>query len=55
MDLTEEMIADLEIELFRGPSPYGLFRLCRVYVDKYYQVGEVNETPFDVLHNFRFR
>jgi hypothetical protein len=41
MNLTEEMIADLEIELFRGPSPYGLFRLCRAYVDKYFMVGIV--------------
>jgi hypothetical protein len=41
MDLTEEMLADLETELFPGPSPYGLFRLCRAYIDKYMMVGTV--------------
>jgi hypothetical protein len=41
MDLTEEMLADFEKELFSGPSPYGLFRLCRAYVDKYFMVGTV--------------
>lgn len=46
MDLTEEMLADLEIEVFPGPSPYGLFRLCRAYVDKYYRVGPIWEILF---------
>jgi hypothetical protein len=41
MNLTEEMLADLETELFSGSSPYGLFRLCRAYVDKYFKVGPV--------------
>jgi hypothetical protein len=61
VDLTEEMLADLEIELFPGLSPYGLFRLCRAYVDKYYRVGPLNaweilfslKLVFNRLHKFQ--
>ncbi|KAJ9575396.1 hypothetical protein L9F63_025654, partial [Diploptera punctata] len=39
VELTEGMIADLEIDLFSGPSPFSMFRLCRAYIDKYEKVS----------------
>ncbi|XP_069681895.1 DNA ligase 4-like isoform X2 [Periplaneta americana] len=40
VNLTEEMVADFEIELFSGPSPFAMFRLCRVYFDKYMKLND---------------
>ena len=39
------MIADLEIDLFSGPSPFSMFRLCRAYIDKFEKVSEVLIIP----------
>jgi len=33
------MFADVEMELFSGHSPYGFFRPCRAYMDRYVMVG----------------
>jgi len=33
------MFTDVEMELFSGSSPYGFFRPCRAYMDKYVMVG----------------
>lgn len=54
------MFADVEMELFSGPSPYGFFRPCQAYMDRYVTVGTAHvrhviydlvKTMFDVCHN----
>jgi hypothetical protein len=42
VNFTEEMFADVETELFSGPSPYGFFRPCRAYMDRYFMVGSAH-------------
>lgn len=48
-NFTEEMSADVEMELFSGPSPYGFFRPCQAYMDRYVTLNEPrSETSLDL-------
>ncbi|PSN53926.1 hypothetical protein C0J52_02408, partial [Blattella germanica] len=49
VELTEGMKADLEIELFSGPSPFAMFRLCTAYVDKFNKLNDVSSGKSSIL------
>lgn len=41
-ELTAEEMYDLDVELFSGVSPYGVFRCCIAYFDKFPILGDPN-------------
>nr|CAD7410420.1 unnamed protein product [Timema cristinae] len=50
VQLTPEDLADFDIELFSGPSPYGMFRLCYAYFDKYEKIHDPTSKEISNLY-----